>query len=176
MSKAAFTIVAVSTAAAASIGKVGLLAPPPSATPQPRPTTLPSARPPLTSRVILPRQTLPMAALLSTGMPLLTPEAVLALEASPQSASRPAQLTLPRPSPVTPAGALEARSSKSASTPEPWPPPPQTASPTPAESGQPRGEAPDVCAARRRRPRWSCLLYTSPSPRDKRQSRMPSSA
>ena len=23
---------------------------------------------------------------------------------------------------------------------------------------------------------WSCLLYTSPSPRDKRQSRMPSSA
>ena len=24
--------------------------------------------------------------------------------------------------------------------------------------------------------RWSCLLYTSPSPRDKRQSRMPSSA
>ena len=27
-----------------------------------------------------------------------------------------------------------------------------------------------------RRPRISCLLYTSPSPRDKRQSRMPSSA
>ena len=26
------------------------------------------------------------------------------------------------------------------------------------------------------RNRWSCLLYTSPSPRDKRQSRMPSSA
>ena len=25
-------------------------------------------------------------------------------------------------------------------------------------------------------PNWSCLLYTSPSPRDKRQSRMPSSA
>ena len=25
-------------------------------------------------------------------------------------------------------------------------------------------------------PYWSCLLYTSPSPRDKRQSRMPSSA
>ena len=24
--------------------------------------------------------------------------------------------------------------------------------------------------------RWACLLYTSPSPRDKRQSRMPSSA
>ena len=24
--------------------------------------------------------------------------------------------------------------------------------------------------------RWNCLLYTSPSPRDKRQSRMPSSA
>ena len=24
--------------------------------------------------------------------------------------------------------------------------------------------------------RWGCLLYTSPSPRDKRQSRMPSSA
>ena len=24
--------------------------------------------------------------------------------------------------------------------------------------------------------RWRCLLYTSPSPRDKRQSRMPSSA
>ena len=24
--------------------------------------------------------------------------------------------------------------------------------------------------------RWPCLLYTSPSPRDKRQSRMPSSA
>ena len=24
--------------------------------------------------------------------------------------------------------------------------------------------------------RWTCLLYTSPSPRDKRQSRMPSSA
>ena len=24
--------------------------------------------------------------------------------------------------------------------------------------------------------RWDCLLYTSPSPRDKRQSRMPSSA
>ena len=24
--------------------------------------------------------------------------------------------------------------------------------------------------------RWFCLLYTSPSPRDKRQSRMPSSA
>ena len=23
---------------------------------------------------------------------------------------------------------------------------------------------------------WNCLLYTSPSPRDKRQSRMPSSA
>ena len=23
---------------------------------------------------------------------------------------------------------------------------------------------------------WDCLLYTSPSPRDKRQSRMPSSA
>ena len=23
---------------------------------------------------------------------------------------------------------------------------------------------------------WTCLLYTSPSPRDKRQSRMPSSA
>ena len=23
---------------------------------------------------------------------------------------------------------------------------------------------------------WACLLYTSPSPRDKRQSRMPSSA
>ena len=27
-----------------------------------------------------------------------------------------------------------------------------------------------------RRESWSCLLYTSPSPRDKRQSRMPSSA
>ena len=27
-----------------------------------------------------------------------------------------------------------------------------------------------------RRPKWNCLLYTSPSPRDKRQSRMPSSA
>ena len=27
-----------------------------------------------------------------------------------------------------------------------------------------------------RSPLWSCLLYTSPSPRDKRQSRMPSSA
>ena len=26
------------------------------------------------------------------------------------------------------------------------------------------------------KPSWSCLLYTSPSPRDKRQSRMPSSA
>ena len=26
------------------------------------------------------------------------------------------------------------------------------------------------------RPSWTCLLYTSPSPRDKRQSRMPSSA
>ena len=25
-------------------------------------------------------------------------------------------------------------------------------------------------------PHWACLLYTSPSPRDKRQSRMPSSA
>ena len=25
-------------------------------------------------------------------------------------------------------------------------------------------------------PFWDCLLYTSPSPRDKRQSRMPSSA
>ena len=25
-------------------------------------------------------------------------------------------------------------------------------------------------------PNWVCLLYTSPSPRDKRQSRMPSSA
>ena len=25
-------------------------------------------------------------------------------------------------------------------------------------------------------PAWTCLLYTSPSPRDKRQSRMPSSA
>ena len=25
-------------------------------------------------------------------------------------------------------------------------------------------------------PSWICLLYTSPSPRDKRQSRMPSSA
>ena len=25
-------------------------------------------------------------------------------------------------------------------------------------------------------PFWACLLYTSPSPRDKRQSRMPSSA
>ena len=25
-------------------------------------------------------------------------------------------------------------------------------------------------------PAWNCLLYTSPSPRDKRQSRMPSSA
>ena len=25
-------------------------------------------------------------------------------------------------------------------------------------------------------PVWTCLLYTSPSPRDKRQSRMPSSA
>ena len=25
-------------------------------------------------------------------------------------------------------------------------------------------------------PTWTCLLYTSPSPRDKRQSRMPSSA
>ena len=25
-------------------------------------------------------------------------------------------------------------------------------------------------------PLWRCLLYTSPSPRDKRQSRMPSSA
>ena len=25
-------------------------------------------------------------------------------------------------------------------------------------------------------PQWICLLYTSPSPRDKRQSRMPSSA
>ena len=28
----------------------------------------------------------------------------------------------------------------------------------------------------RERGRWNCLLYTSPSPRDKRQSRMPSSA
>ena len=26
------------------------------------------------------------------------------------------------------------------------------------------------------REKWDCLLYTSPSPRDKRQSRMPSSA
>ena len=26
------------------------------------------------------------------------------------------------------------------------------------------------------KPMWNCLLYTSPSPRDKRQSRMPSSA
>ena len=26
------------------------------------------------------------------------------------------------------------------------------------------------------KPLWLCLLYTSPSPRDKRQSRMPSSA
>ena len=34
------------------------------------------------------------------------------------------------------------------------------------------GERPDVVADRL----YGCLLYTSPSPRDKRQSRMPSSA
>ena len=33
------------------------------------------------------------------------------------------------------------------------------------------------CAPRSKTKRWEvCLLYTSPSPRDKRQSRMPSSA
>ena len=34
----------------------------------------------------------------------------------------------------------------------------------------------EFVAARWDTPYWSCLLYTSPSPRDKRQSRMPSSA
>ena len=34
----------------------------------------------------------------------------------------------------------------------------------------------DAIARCRRNPKKSCLLYTSPSPRDKRQSRMPSSA
>ena len=38
--------------------------------------------------------------------------------------------------------------------------------------GLPRNSAPN----RVRNRCWACLLYTSPSPRDKRQSRMPSSA
>ena len=36
------------------------------------------------------------------------------------------------------------------------------------------GSAASTSAARKRN--YNCLLYTSPSPRDKRQSRMPSSA
>ena len=39
----------------------------------------------------------------------------------------------------------------------------------------PRGPQPPAVRAREQEPR-GCLLYTSPSPRDKRQSRMPSSA
>ena len=38
-----------------------------------------------------------------------------------------------------------------------------------------RGHLTDIDAPQRLRP-YFCLLYTSPSPRDKRQSRMPSSA
>ena len=34
----------------------------------------------------------------------------------------------------------------------------------------------DVVYQAKWRENWNCLLYTSPSPRDKRQSRMPSSA
>ena len=33
-----------------------------------------------------------------------------------------------------------------------------------------------TASAKKRQEAWACLLYTSPSPRDKRQSRMPSSA
>ena len=38
-----------------------------------------------------------------------------------------------------------------------------------------RSVVPPVCSAAKRNP-WFCLLYTSPSPRDMRRSRMPSSA
>ena len=39
-----------------------------------------------------------------------------------------------------------------------------------------RMTAEQIAEAQRRAREWTCLLYTSPSPRDKRQSRMPSSA
>ena len=45
----------------------------------------------------------------------------------------------------------------------------------PAESRPAAGQADAEPAARRRFP-WNCLLYTSPSPRDRQKSRMPSSA
>ena len=38
------------------------------------------------------------------------------------------------------------------------------------------GAAPTGCSDEKERRAYVCLLYTSPSPRDKRQSRMPSSA
>ena len=38
------------------------------------------------------------------------------------------------------------------------------------------GEVSDLCEVKPHVLRYCCLLYTSPSPRDKRQSRMPSSA
>ena len=43
-------------------------------------------------------------------------------------------------------------------------------------TGRPRRRGPRRTESSRARPRNDCLLYTSPSPRDKRQSRMPSSA
>ena len=39
-----------------------------------------------------------------------------------------------------------------------------------------KGELPKVSEALAKRLAWICLLYTSPSPRDIRRSRMPSSA
>ena len=38
------------------------------------------------------------------------------------------------------------------------------------------GQALESAKIRIKDKEWGCLLYTSPSPRDKRQSRMPSSA
>ena len=43
-----------------------------------------------------------------------------------------------------------------------------------AEAAAQTQRLPPILARRRRC--WLCLLYTSPSPRDKRQTRMPSSA
>ena len=115
-------------------------------TPQPSPTTAPSARPPPPSPVTLPPQPLLSEALSVTGMTLLTPEAVLALETSPQSANTPAELPMPRTSPTTPGEAQDGRSSGPASTSESHPAPPPTVSPTPTENGQPQEEPPKcVC-------------------------------
>ena len=61
----------------------------------------------------------------------------------------------------------QSASSKTAPKPSPTPSPKPTPKPTPA---------PTQDISKRYTQKYSCLLYTSPSPRDRQKSRMPSSA